>query len=908
MKQVLSAVDLKNGATVPGGIPASTRPIQILPKKLKDDTWYKTNLDWLEWNGLLQIRQQAKRMISNYKAAYGIIEKSDYIPSDENEYRDIVATLTEDDELASEIKNYPIIPIIINTLVSEFSKRNTDVSYYSTDPESVNEILQQKAIDIEKILISDANNKLKLKMMEYNGDTESEEYKQLQQMVNNPELLKQLPELDYFYRHNYRTIYEQWAINQHNVDVERFRMYELENNAFLDLLVNNREFWHFRMLEDDYDIELWDPITTFYHRSPSSKYISNASYVGNIQLMTLQEVIDRYGKYIEEDDLKRLESYLPAKNYSSVLTNRPNDGTFYDTSQPYERNSIRYGSLDFTRHITLFDYHTSPSLEMLLRDTEDSSFNRLPYLRVTTAYWISYRKIGLYTAIDSNGNKIEKIVSEDFVQTTKPVFNKTLINEESERTLVYGEYVEWIWIKEVLGGIKIGPNAPTYFNIDNGLQPIYIGINSKKPGPLPFQFKGDYDVYGAKLPVEGIIDNYKYTYSMSVVDLLKPYQIGYNIVNNQIADMLMDEIGTVILLDQNTLPKHSLGEDWGQTPYANAYIAMKNFQILPLDTTLRNAESSISFNQYQKLDLSQTERFMSRIQLAQFFKSQALEVIGIYPQRLGQPIGQKQTAREYEASLINSYAQTEKYFITHCDQVMPRVHEMRTQLAQYYVSKKPSYRMQIMLKDSERVFFNIDGTKLLNKDINVFITTKANYRAMIEQLKTILLGNPNTGATIYDLADVLKIQTYSELETKLKELREKAERNMQQQYEHEQRLKQMEIENHNREKQMEYDFEAQQKELDRRTQLLIAQIKASGYMGMKDFDQNSQSDFIDYMEKIRETNEYKDMMEIKKQAYEMRNQQALMKNNLKQQELELREKNKMIDLEIAKTNKNKYDE
>ena len=44
---------------------------------------------------------------------------------------------------------------------------------------------------------------------------------------------------------------------------------------------------------------------------------------------------------------------------------------------------------------------------------------------------------------------------------------------------------------------------------------------------------------------------------------MKPYQIGYNLVNNQIADILIDELGTVIVLDQNALPRHSMGEDWG---------------------------------------------------------------------------------------------------------------------------------------------------------------------------------------------------------------------------------------------------------------------------------------------------------------------------------------------------------
>ena len=158
------------------------------------------------------------------------------------------------------------------------------------------------------------------------------------------------------------------------------------------------------------------------------------------------------------------------------------------------------------------------------------------------------------------------------------------------------------------------------------------------------------------------------------------------------ADILVDELGTVIMLDQNTLPKHSLGEDWGKGNLAKAYVAMKDFQMLPLDTSITNTENALNFQHFQKLDLDQTNRLMSRIQLANYFKQQAYEVIGVNPQRMGQQISQ-QTATGVEQAVNASYAQTEMYFIQHADYLMPRVHQMRTDLAQYYQSTKPSTRL-----------------------------------------------------------------------------------------------------------------------------------------------------------------------------------------------------------------------
>ena len=60
-------------------------------------------------------------------------------------------------------------------------------------------------------------------------------------------------------------------------------------------------------------------------------------------------------------------------------------------------------------------------------------------------------------------------------------------------------------------------------------------------------------------------------------------------------------LGTVIMLDQNTLPKHSLGEDWGKGNLAKAYVAMKDFQMLPLDTSITNTENALNFQHFQKL-------------------------------------------------------------------------------------------------------------------------------------------------------------------------------------------------------------------------------------------------------------------------------------------------------------------
>jgi len=68
--QVYNALQLKNGAKAENSrMGTVTQPLQFLPKKEKDEAWAAWNLDWVEWQGLKQIRRNARRLMKNYKLA-----------------------------------------------------------------------------------------------------------------------------------------------------------------------------------------------------------------------------------------------------------------------------------------------------------------------------------------------------------------------------------------------------------------------------------------------------------------------------------------------------------------------------------------------------------------------------------------------------------------------------------------------------------------------------------------------------------------------------------------------------------------------------------------------------------------------------------------------------------------------
>ncbi len=907
--KVFNALQLKKGAKGEGYPTSSslTQPIQFLPAKKKNDDWAAWNIDWLELQGLEFLRRNSRRLLKNYKLAKGIIDKKDYIIEEDNDYKDFIDVLTKEDESALELKFYPIIPNVINVLSGEFSKRFSRVQFRAVDDISYNEMLEQKRAMIEENLLADAQAKLLSKMIEMGADPNNEEFQQ----KLSPENLKTLPEIEDFFKKDYRSLMEEWAAHQTNVDIERFKLQELEERAFKDMLITDREFWHFKMMEDDYDIELWNPVLTFYQKSPDTRYISDSNFAGKLDLLTVSDVIDKYGYLMNEKQLHSLQQIYPAKSALYQVNGYQNDGSYYDASKSHEWNTNMPG-LAYRRFVS--NWSDDPArggdiVSAILNEGDDvMQWGEGELLRVATTYWKTQRKIGHLTKIEEDGEIIQKIIDETFKVTDKPVYDNTVFKNKTKDTLLFGEHIDWIWINEVWGGVKIGPNLPAFWrsNMGDNLNPIYLGINRKKPGRIPFQFKGEQTLYGCKLPIEGRVFSDRNVKSRSLVDLMKPFQIGYNMVNNQIADILVDELGTVIMFDQNALPRHSMGEDWGKGNYAKAYVAMKDFQMLPLDTTITNTENATNFNHYQVLNMEQTNRLMSRIQLANYFKQQAFETIGINPQRLGAPIGQ-QTATGVTQALNQSYAQTEIYFTQHSDHLMPRVHKMRTDLAQYYHSSNPSVRLSYTTSEAEKVNFVINGTDMLLRDFNIFATTKTNHRAILDQLKQLAVTNNTSGASIFDLGNIIKAESIAEVSSILKESEQKQMMMQQQQMQQQQEMQQQQLQAKMQEDQMKMQFEAQENEKQRQKDITVAEIRAAGYGSGQDVDQNLQSDYVDAMKDIRETTKYREQMNFKRE-------QEINTNNMDRQKMQLEKERFQTQrdvadkkLEIARENKNQYD-
>jgi hypothetical protein len=903
---VLNSIQLKAGAKVEplygktlGGI---YQPYQMLPMKEKDPQWTAQCMDYIEWTGMRQLKRVSGKLLKNYKLANSQIEKSDYIIA-ESDYSEVIEPLIQEDVSALELKFYPIIPTIVDVLTNEFSKRYSRITFEMRDEQSANEMLEQKYKDVEEVLLQKATIKQQFALQQMGMDPESEE---AQQMMN-PQTIKSLPEIQKFYAKDYRSMYAEWAEHQMAVDNDRFSMQELERQNFRNSLITDREYWHFVMGEDDYVVETWNPTQVFYRKSPNVRYISDAAWVGMITLMTVPEVIDKYGWMMSQDQMETLNSLYPVRGAMYTQTGLGNEsGAFYDPTMSYEWNTQGPG-VGMRQFMSAYNTHKSNGdiIRWILDENEDLQDTDSAYLvRVATIYWKTQRMMGHLTKIDETGNVIQEIVDESYKTTDKPLYNTVVFKEKSKDNLIFGEHIDWFWMNESWGGYKIGPNIPGFIGMNNpsGFAPMYVGMTGGIPGRIKYQFKGTKTTWGCKLPVEGRIFNDYNTQSKSLVDRLKPYQVGYNMVLNQIQDIQIDELGTIIVFDQRTLPKNSMGEDWGENNIQKAYLAAKNFSMIPIDTSILNTETAIQQMPFQKIDMSQHERIMSKIRQAQWIKEEALSSIGLNPQRMGTPIEQTQTATGIEQAIAASYAQTEQYFIQHSDELMPRVHQMRTDLAQFYQSTNPSIRLQYVTKEDEKVMFMLNGEELIGRDINVTCHTRVGMRNILENIKQMMLKDNTTGSTLWDRIRTIKADDMVDLENGLKAMENRYEKEQAEKSQQEQQAQQAEQEHQAQMQQQAQQYEAEQKQLDRDARIQEAQIRAAGFSGAVDIDDNKQNDYMDNLKFIQGQSEHSDKMNLEKDKYLVNTRLKENEQQIQLRKLEEQAKRTNAMTQVAKIN------
>jgi len=168
------------------------------------------------------------------------------------------------------------------------------------------------------------------------------------------------------------------------------------------------------------------------------------------------------------------------------------------------------------------------------------------------------------------------------------------------------------------------------------------------------------------------------------------------------------------------------------------------------------------------------------------------------------------------------------------------------------------------------------------------------------------IQNNTAGASIYDLASLVKADSMAEVTHALKVIEQKTNAQQQQQQQHEQQMQEQQLQAQQQSQEAKQRFEAEQKMLDRQTQIQVAEIRGASFPG-SDVNANQQSDYMETLDILEKKRQEDNLISLKREAEMNKNNRESQKMSLKQQELQTREDIANKQLQIAKTNKNKYD-
>jgi hypothetical protein len=481
---------------------------------------------------------------------------------------------------------------------------------------------------------------------------------------------------------------------------------------------------------------------------------------------------------------------------------------------------------------------------------------------VVRAYWISKKKIGKLIYTDEMGNEQSTLVDENYKSGTIP----TQIS------------LEWGWINQWYQGTKIGPD-----------------IYHIKPYKLL-----------SYCPIIGITYEVKNTESKSLVDLMKPFQVIYNVCMNQLYKLLEKEVGKVQLMSIRHIPIPKDGD--AQDALDIWEMEARNRGVVFIDDSPENLKSPSSFNQFTSLDLTRTQEIQARYTLAQQIKNECWELVGMSRQRMGS-VSASESATGTNTAMQQSYSQTEPLFVAH-EYVMGQVYQSIIDAALYIESAKPQSTLSYVTSEGESAFVQVNGSDLKFRDLKVFLTNRPEDNKMFEELRGLAQPLMQNGGSLYDVIELYSTKSVRQMKKVFKSLKDKQDAMQQQQAQLEQQkveqqgqIAQAQIAQAQQIKDQEVANDNYQNELDRINKKEIALIAAESKSGpLSDVDISGVPDVLEIGKLANDQTKALKDYEMKMAQINSQNQQASQKLQIEREKLQVARENQANDLAVAKEN------
>jgi len=828
-------------------------------KEKQDESWIKNTMDYFSNKAYAEYVKNRDTFVKNYDLVKGILRMEDFYQ--EPQVKSFTDMLTTDLQLPAYVKHYSIITTPINELVGEISKRPDTFRVKAFDDDSKSEELQFKTEILQKYVIGKAKESIIGKLAAQGQNPEEIDPEELDQM-SMQDVQDQLDD--------YTSVAEKWANHVLTCQKAEFNLKEKSEDAFRDMLISAREFYH--IYEDNsklgFNVEVANPKNTWFLTTPDRKYISDptgraqgAYAAGTVQVMELSEIIESVPD-MTKDEIDHLRSSL--QDYGLINVRESNLG---NPDAIPGQDSVQYDTFDplvlQTRMIIESEMkENDDGLKDFLGLTSNVSSFGYKYV-VVRAYWISKRKIGKLIYTDEMGNEQSTLVDESYKSGNMP----TQIS------------LEWGWINEWYQGVKIGPD-----------------IYHIKPYRLL-----NY------CPIIGLTHEVKNTEAKSLVDLMKPFQVLYNVCMNQLYKLLEKEVGKVYLTSIRHIPIPKDGD--AQDALDIWEMEARNRGVMFIDDSPENLKSPSSFNQFRDIDLTRTQEIQSRYNLAMQLKNECWELIGMSRQRMGS-ISASESATGTNTAIQQSYSQTEPLFVAH-EYVMGQLYQAIIDAALYTESKKPQSTLSYITNTGESAFVQVNGTDLKFRDLKVFLTNRPEDQQMFQEIRQLSQAVIQNGGSLYDIIELYSTKSVRQMKKVFKTLKERQEQMQNQQMELQQQQQQAQQEQAQaqmqqqsqmaQEKQANDDY---QRELDRLSKEKIAIIQATGFGKVpgEDVNQDTIPDVLEMSKLSNDQEKAAKEYQLKIAEINSKNKQASDKMTIEMEKLKVARENQANDLAVAKEN------
>jgi len=826
-------------------------------KQKEDEDWIKNTMDYFSNKAYSEYVKNRNTFVKNYDLVKGILRKEDFYI--EPEVKSFTETLEKDLELPSYVKHYSIITTPLNELVGELSKRPDGWKVKAFDDDSKSEELEYKTEILNNYIISEARNKIYEKLALSGEEIDDEQVTQMTLEAVQDDL------------DSYTSVAEKWANHTLTCQKADFNLKEKSEDAFRDMLISAREYYH--IFEDNskvgYDIVVENPKNVWFLTTPDRKYVSDPSgrnkgayAAGTVQVMELSEIIESIPD-ITKDEIDHLRMSL--NDYGLINVRESNLG---NPNVSPGIDSIKYDTYDplvvQTRMILESEMkENNDSLQDFLGLTSNVSAFGYKYV-VVKAYWISKTKIGKVTYLDEIGNTQSIIVDENYKSKTIPT----------------ELFIEWGWINQWYQGIKIGPD-----------------IYHVKPFRLL-----DY------CPIIGINYEIKNTEAKSQVDMMKPFQVIYNVCMNQLFGLLKKEIGNVASINIRRIPRTKDGD--GQDDIDLWEMEARERGIIFDDDSPENTKAPVTNTSVAKnIDLTRTNEIQSRYSLAVQIKNECWELIGMSKQRLGS-ISASESATGTNAAITQSYSQTEPLFIAH-EYVLGQLYQAIIDASQYIESQKPLSTLSYITSQGESAFVQVNGTDLKLRDLKVFPTNRPEDKKLFEEIRLLAQPMLQNGGTFHDVIELYATDSVRQMKKVFKVLKDRQEQvqntefqQNQQKMEQDAQIAQAQIQQAAYEAEQQRIHDDYQKELDRINKKEIAIIQSLGFGKVQgeDADNDQIYDVMEINKFNHEREQAAKDYQLKLADFQSKNKLASQKMDIEKEKIKLARENQKNDLQIAKIN------